>query len=408
MTTENNTPASDDSLASNLSAAESFFASKPAVAEPAAAPAVAAVATPAVAAPAVPVVPSLIKTKAVAATPAAAPVASPVAAPVATPPEFDKLVGPDEKNKHRPDWDKMKAAASEHFTARSSAEAKLAAAEARLAARGPEQADDASKARIAQLETQVKGYDDKLKVFDLQSHPDFIKQYVAPQQKAVTSIKEALVLEGVTSANVDQILTLEGKSFVEAVSKLLPELSEFNRASVAQSFRDAKSIATAAKAALGNVDSLRTQYSQDFAARSRAAFDSVGKQFEDTLGQVTSDDKADDATKLADMEYNSSLSQLSKKSEALAFGQTSETGVSEMAHKSTRFDFMITHAVPRLVASYDKVVQAQNTKISDLTRQITELTGAAPRLSGSAGEGDKSPPKEFESNNLKAAEAYFR
>jgi hypothetical protein len=404
MTTENNTPASDDSLASNLSAAESFFASKPDTTPAAPAVAVAATATPAVAAPAAPAVPSLIKTKpSVAATPAAAP----VAAPVAITPEFDKLIGPDEKNKHRPDWDKMKAAASEHFTARSSAEAKLAAAEARLAARGPEQADDASKARIAQLETQVKGYDDKLKVFDLQSHPDFIKQYVAPQQKAVTSIKEALVLEGVTSANVDQILTLEGKSFVEAVSKLLPELSEFNRASVAQSFRDAKSIATAAKAALGNVDSLRTQYSQDFAARSRAAFDSVGKQFEDTLGQVTSDEKADDATKMADVEYNQSLTSLSKKAEALAFGQTSELGVSEMAHKSTRFDFMITHAVPRLVASYDKVVQAQNSQISDLTRQITELTGAAPRLSGSAGEGDKSPPKEFESNNLKAAEAYF-
>jgi hypothetical protein len=154
------------------------------------------------------------------------------------------------------------------------------------------------------------------------------------------------------------------------------------------------------------VDQLREQYTKDFAARSRAAFDSVGKQFEDALGMVIVDEKAPDAEKQSAAQYNEALGTLSKRAEALAFGQTTETTVSEMAHKATRFDFMVEHAVPRLVANYDGVISRQNSEIAALQAQIKELTGGMPRVGG--GEGNSGGKPAYEPNHLKAAEAFFR
>lgn len=329
-------------------------------------------------------------------------------APPPEAPEFDKLTGPDEKSKHRPDWDKMKAAASEHFKARTQAEARLKDLEAKLAARGPEQADEATKARLQQLEQQIKDYDAKLKVFDLKSHPDFQKQYVEPQQKAVASIKETLALEGI-EGDVDKILSLEGKKFAEAVSELLGNASEFSKATLAQSFRDAKLLRMQEQQALGNVDALRAEYQKNFAARARATFDAASQKFQDTLMEATADEKADDATKQEVANYNAALAALNKKAEALAFGQVNEATASEMAHKAARFDFMVEHAIPRFQKLAEAELGKAYTQISELQQKLKELTEANPGYKGGGGgepEGGAKP--EGDLGHLDAAKKYFQ
>jgi|GEM_PF-2840923 len=322
-------------------------------------------------------------------------------------PEFDKLVGPDEKSKHRPDWDKMKAAASEHFKARAQAEAKLKELESKLAARGPEQADEATKARLQQLEQQVKDYDAKLKVFDLKSHPDFVKQYVEPQHKAVASIKDTLALEGI-EGDVDKILSLEGKKFAEAVSELLGNASEFSKATLAQSFREAKLLRMQEQQALGNVDNLRAEYQKNFAARARQTFDATAKAFDETLVPATADEKADEATKQEVEQYNVALATVNKKAEALAFGQVSEASAAEMAHKAARFDFMVEHAIPR----FQKLAEAELGKaygqIAELQQKLKELTEASPGYKGGGGgEPEAGAKPEGELSHLDAAKKYF-
>lgn len=396
-------PGADDAPVSHQEAADKFFAAPTKPAEkPAGETKPTPEAKPTVTETKQPVVPQLIKTKS---TEAAKPAES--APSQVTPPDFDKLVGPDEKSKHRADWDKMKAATSEHYKARTAAEQKLADLEKKLQARGPEQADEATKARIQQLESQIKSYDEKLKVYDLQSHPDFVKQYVEPKNNAVKSIKDALELEGVKSADVDQILTLEGKAFVDAVSKLLPELSEFNRQSVAQAFREAKNLSNAAKQALGNVDQLRQQYQQNFAARSRAAFDNVGKQFQDTLVAAEVPENATEEQKQEIATYNAELAALNKRAEALAFGETNEESVSAMAHKAVRLDFMANHALPRMFAAFNGAIASRDAQIEQMSAQIKELTAANPQLKGGAGEGDGGGEKKAPTSHLEAAQGYF-
>jgi hypothetical protein len=322
-------------------------------------------------------------------------------------PEFDKLTGPDEKSKHRPDWDKMKAAASEHYKARIQAEARLKELEAKLAARGPEQADEATKARLQQLEQQIKDYDAKLKVFDLKSHPDFQKQYVEPQNRAIASIKETMSIDGI-DGDVEKILSLEGKKFAEAVSELLGNASEFSKATLAQLFREAKVLRMQEQQALGNVDKLREEYQKNFAARARATFDATAKAFDETLLPAQADEKADEATKQDVAAYNAALASINKKAEALAFGQVNEATASEMAHKAARFDFMVEHAIPR----FQKLVEAELGKaysqIAELQQKLKELTEANPGYKGGGGgdpEGGSKP--EGDLSHLDAAKKYF-
>lgn len=327
---------------------------------------------------------------------------------VAQAPEFEKLIGPDEKSKHRPDWDKMKATAAAEYKRAAELEKKAKELEAKLAARGPEQADEATKARLQELENQIKEYDSKLKVHDLQSHPDFVKQYVEPQKKAVSTIEEALKLEGVTSADVKQILALEGKAFVEGVSKLLPELSEFNRPVVAAAFREAKALQAAAKDALGNVDQLRQQYAQNFAARSKASFDAVSKDFADTLLPLTPGEKATDAEKSDIEAYNQSLVALDKKAEALAFGKTDERTISEMAHKAARFDFVIEQVIPRFAKAAQAEIDVREAELATLRQQVKDMTGAKPTVGGGSGDGDAVKKEAAPANHLAAAQSYFQ
>ncbi len=305
-------------------------------------------------------------------------------------PEFEKLVGPDEKSKHRPDWDKMKASASEQYKARTSAEQKLADLEKQLASRGPAEADAATKARIAQLEGQIKTYDEKLKVYDLQSHPEFVAQYVTPVQQAITTIKDTLKMEGI-EANVDQLLALDGKAFSKGVSELLSEVPEFNKLTLADAFRKAKAGEFAKREALGKVDEMRANLQQSFAARSKAAFDEAGREIISAFAPVELDPTASDADKADVISYNAAVANIGKSAAQFAFGQTDERGAAGMAHKAAAYEFIVSTALPRLEKYAESAILARDQKIVALQKEITDLTGSRPNVSSTGSEGTTEP-----------------
>jgi hypothetical protein len=320
-------------------------------------------------------------------------------------PDWDKLTGPDEKSKHRPDWDKMKAAAAQERKARLEYEKKLKEYETKLAQRGPDASDEATKARLAQLEQQAKDYSDRLKIYDLQSHPEFVNQYVAPVQQAVQSIKDTLKLEGI-EADVDRIMALEGKAFTKAVSDLLGDASEFSKLQLADAFRKAKLGEAARKEALGKHDQIRAELQQKFAARSKQAFDEVARQVTENFVPAVADEKADDAEKQSVAEYNAGLAKLSKRSEELAFGNVGERGAAEMAHKAASFEFLAQTAIPRMERLFTRTLAAKDSEIAKLRSELAELTATRPKVTTNGSDG--SQPKNLESmGHLEAAREFF-
>jgi hypothetical protein len=329
-------------------------------------------------------------------------------------PDFDKLIGPDEKSKHRPDWDKMKAAAAEQYKARSAAEARLKELEAKLAQAPAPEADAATKARLQQLEAQVKDYDEKLKVFDVQLHPDFQKQYIEPQKEAVTEIQRLFQIEGVEDVDVQALLALDGKKFAQKVSEALDELTPFSKTAATELFRKAKMLQSQQKDALGKVDELRTQYTQAQQARARAAFDAVGKNYSEMLPEIAVPDSASDEEKQAIAEYNASLKSVNFTAEKLAFGKVDDRAASEMAHKAARFDFLVERAMPRFEKMVTQELAKYMTRAKELEKQVADMTAARPNYSpsgdGSAGSDDAQRPGEstFTYAKRMAAKAGFR
>lgn len=316
-------------------------------------------------------------------------------------PDLDKLAAPGEKSAHRPDWDKMKSLAAERGK-------RIKELEKLAAEGGSKKADEASAARIKELEAKIQDYDSKLKAHDLKSHPEFQQKFVVPRQNAIDEIKQALELEG-HEADVDKVLALEGKAFVTAVSEILGNLSEFNKLTVDHAFRTAKKLSVEESKALANVDQLREQYKEQFSARARQSFDQVTANYQDSLAELAVPDDSPEEDKQAAQAYNDALSKVTKKAEALAFGSINETQAADMAHKAARFEFLVEHAIPHLTKVAEAEITKRDGEIASLQKKIKDLTDANPGYDGHGSDngGDAGDNKsEGEMSHLDAAKKY--
>lgn len=393
MSTEpNTTPAENGSDAAaeadtkNLAAQkwdEMFGAKAPAkdsVKEPAKEPTKGTVKEPAKA----PTLPSIIKTKEAPKTDAMPP-AEPTVDEAKL---FEGITEPAKDAKTRPDWDKVKTIAKTEAQARLKAEQELTKLRAELEKRPAAEADAATKARLAELEQANALLSERLKVHDLASHPEFQRQYIQPQQQALSELDNLIKLEGVENVDIQKLLTLDGKKFTEAASDLLQQLTPFSQTAAGDLLRKAKSLQLQQKEALSKADELRTTYQQNFAARARATFDEVAKNYQDTLMEITPAENATPEEKAEVEAYNAALRAVPAASEKLAFGQIDERSASDMAHRAARFDFLVNHAVPYFVKTAQTQLSKAHARIAELEAQVAGMTAAQPKVGGDTnGEG---------------------
>lgn len=312
--------------------------------------------------------------------------------------DYDSLKGPDEKSPTRPDWEKMKTAAK-------SDRARLAELEKQLKERAPIAHDEATKARLAQLEQANKEYSERLKLHDLANHPEFVAQYVTPVNKAVDGIKQTLKVEGI-DADVDKLMKLDGKQFSKAVSDLLGDASEFTKTVLFEQFRQAKVADMARAEAVANADSTRSKIQQNFSARSKQVFDEVGKEMSLGLSPAEIGEKATDEEKQLASTYNSGLGAIGKRAEELAFTPPNDRSVAQMAHNAAAFEFLVTQGLPRFERMVATEISSRDAKIASLEKEISDLAGSRPRVGPTGGESN-TVPDETEQSHLESARKYF-
>ena len=319
--------------------------------------------------------------------------------------DIDKgLQAPPENAKSRSGWEELKKRGMEAKQALAEKEKKLADLESKYKS-NPPAADEATKARLAELETQVKQYSDKLKVLDLKSHPEFVQKYVQPAEQAKTALKNIAKTDEV-DVNVDELLSLKGKALNSAVSESMERMTPYARVRFQATLDNYFATQAGADQALAQADEFLKNAQQSNGAKSRIAFDTVANSYRDTYIPAVIDENASDTDKKMAIEYNAGLSDLTKKAEAYAFGQINEQQVADLAHKAALYEFSMKHAIPRIATLYNGVLAANNAKIAELETQVKSLTGASPKIDGGSGTSSISS-EPVQETHRQAAMRYF-
>lgn len=325
-------------------------------------------------------------------------------APQAEPPALDDidkgLQAPPENAKSRAGWDELKKRASEERKLRLELEAKLKSAPASSTV------DEATKARLAELENQNKTYSERLKLLDLRSHPEFVAKYVQPAEQAKAAMENIAKTDEV-EVNVGELLTMKGKALNRAVSEAMDQMTPYARVKFQAALDSYFATQTGAEQAIAQADETLKAMRQNGGARSRASFDEVAKNYSGAFLPAQVDEKAPDESKQAAAAYNAALASIGKQAETYAFGQIDEKGVADLSHKAALYEFTMNHGIPRIAALYGAELSARDAKIAELETQVKALTGANPRISSGAGApsgGDAPPANE---THLDAARRYF-
>lgn len=386
-TSPTNTPPADAGGDDHLAAADKFFAgqtaeTKPAAAEPAKAP---PAAEPAKADP----LSSVVKTAAKAA---------PAQAEVAALDEIDKgLQAPPDNAKSRAGWDELKKRANDERKLRLDLEQKLKSAGSPV--------DEATKARLAELETQNKAFSERLKVLDLKSHPEFHSRYVAPAEQAKMAMANIAKSDEV-EVNLDEVLSMKGKALNKEVSDVMERMTPYARVKFQASLDAYFAAQSGAEQALAQADEALKTMKTTGGARSRASFDEVAGGYKDAFLPAQIDEKAPDADKAAATGYNEALSKISTQAEKYAFGSLDDKGAADLAHKAALYEFTMSHGIPRIAALYNAELAKSAARIAELETQVKGLTAASPQVgsgSGAPTEGESAAPE----SHLSAAQKYF-
>ena len=133
----------------------------------------------------------------------------PVAPDVLPMEDIDKgLLAPADGSKSRAGWDELKKRAADERKLRLDLEQKLKARETKGATPA---ADEATQARLTELEEQNRRYSERLKVLDLKSHPEFMEKYITPANRAKAALGE-IAKSDELDLGVDQLIGLKGKA----------------------------------------------------------------------------------------------------------------------------------------------------------------------------------------------------
>ena len=258
---------------------------------------------------------------------------------------------------------------------------------------------------VARLRAEHKQMSDRLMLVDLQEHPKFKAEFIAPRDEALRAAQE---VAGPT-VNLNAMLALPRSEFGAAVTAAAKGLSDFDRVDFVDNMRKAYAIKGQADQALSRSREIYTGLRQQTAQGQKKAFDSVigplWAQVSEHLVKTEIPANAPPEQRRAIESYNADLEAIRTNAEKIALGPSDERGIATAAVKAAAYDFHINRAIPRILGEYQAMknaLQTANAALADLRsrapgRQFTPSPAAGP------GQGGPDPSKM---NHHEAAEYY--
>ncbi len=311
--------------------------------------------------------------------PAEAKPAEPVK-PVAPTADADRYadIAPPEglSEKGQQGWKALKTKANDDVRA---AQAALQTAQSELETL--RKATPADLADVNKLKADHQAALDRLAVLDLQSHPDFTRQYAEPKKAALAEATAVLAYQDKPiTTDLAALLSKPMKDFAAEVATMTKDMNAMDATTVQTALRNAYKIEGAEKAALTQASQLKSSIEAKTAQQQKQAFEETWGNLGEAGGFLKPALIPDGVTPEAKAEleaYNASIPSVRTTAEQYAFGRVDPKAATLIASKAAVFDFVSKTVVPRMEKEFAQVV-------SDNQRLAAELT-AIKAAKGSGG-----------------------
>lgn len=267
-------------------------------------------------------------------------------------------------------------------------------------------------AEVTRLREEHKAMSDRLMLVDLQAHPKFNAEFVAPRDAAVQAAQELLTANGVQGVNVADLLAKPRAEFGKAVSEAAKTLSAFDQTDFAENMRRAYGLKQQGEQALSKSREVYGALRAQTIDGQKKAFESVwGKAWGQFTEHAVESDIPANATpemRAAIEDYNNSFRGIRQQAERIALGATNESTVAESAIKAAAYDFHIQKVQPRLLAEINHYMG----QVQTLTKEIAAIRDRNPNLRISASPavlpgGSKDPADPRNMDHHAAADALY-
>lgn len=294
------------------------------------------------------------------------------------------------------DWKAAKAAAAQRLAAVKAEQAKIAEKAAELEkelVKYRTTVPDVSE--VERLRKEKEEVENRLKVIDYQSHPEFKRQYVIPKENIVNSLKTIMADSGITD-EVDFVRLTEKPrlEFAKAVSEISEKLNSFDAPEFREQARKLYALRGEEQNALRNSSQNLALIAEQNKARQRVAFEQAVKEVGATSFIKEHPINKDDTPEMVQLKqkYNADLAQYRKEAEEIAFNVTDEKSAAAIGVEAANYRFFIRNVAPIMVSEHNRVVAERD----QLRAEIDKLTAVKPVDGGDKGTSKASGPKTFD------------
>lgn len=245
----------------------------------------------------------------------------------------------------------------------------------------------------------------RLLVSNLQEHPKFVQEFIAPRDSALAEAQSLLDANEVKDVNVQALLNKPRAEFGKAVSEAAKNLSDFDKTDFAENMRKAYALKQSADNALSKSKEVYGAIRSQSAEKQKQAFESVWAKAAGAVNEnIVEADIPETATpeqKDRANQYNTALKNIQNEARRIALESSSETDVASNSIKAAAYDFHMKYAQPAVLADFQRILDLN----AALTKQLESIRSRNPNhaIRGQDNGGGPDPAKMSHSE----AAAYF-
>lgn len=247
------------------------------------------------------------------------------------------------------------------------------------------------RTQTTSLQAENENMSKRLMVVDLQSHPRFQSEIIAPRQQALGEAKTILDAQNL-NADLESLIARDDVSFRAGLSEIVAKLpTALDQADFATAIRSARGLKLRADQAITNAKDTSTALRQQSTQAQQVAFDGAWRS---TIGSMQGfSELAIDPTAPAEArtlveQFNAGFRNIGPAARKLALEASSSDQVSRAAIKAAAYDWQATHVLPLM----SRAISAKDARIAELELQINGIRSRNPnaQMRGQVGPSDAS------------------
>lgn len=231
-------------------------------------------------------------------------------------------------------------------------------------------ATPADRANEERLASELKSAQDRLAVYDVSSHPDFVRQYVEPKKKAL-GIAESLANDyALTNASeLKALIDLPRPEFAKRLTEMAAAMPAFDQNKFFTSMDEARNLQQQEAGALTKAGELRAGMQAKAAQEARTAFEASRGEFSQRIPVMEIPDGANEETIKEVTAFNKAREQALSEAETLTFGSMNERQTADVAVQAAALKMVATHQLPmmeRQLKEARAIIASQNEQLKGI------------------------------------------